>query len=263
MTKLFVNGCSFTAGNGEVHTADGSLAPPLDYVWANQIPEVESVTNLAISGGSNDRILRTTMEYFNSLVSCTGYVAVIQWTSPLRFERYIPSCKAFAGFCNTSSTTLKQATNNDTRFSFNMDNAKHLEQLDNNGMYDRLTDAASQLLLYGKSVNDCQINFYKKVILMQQYLDSKNIPYMFTSMSFYNHLNPTQPYMSVDQMENTPTQYEIHLKNNVDTTKWTDRPLTSYQAGNFISAQDKHPDENGHKLIGNEIYKELQLRNFV
>jgi hypothetical protein len=89
------------------------------------------------------------------------------------------------------------------------------------------------------------------------------IPYMFTSMSFYNHLNPTQPYMSMDQMENTPTPYEIHLKNNVDTTKWTDRPLTSYQAGNFISAEDKHPNENGHKLIGNEIYKELQRRNYV
>ena len=57
MTKLFVNGCSFTAGNGEVHTANGQPAPPLDYVWANQIPAVESVTNLAISGGSNDRIL--------------------------------------------------------------------------------------------------------------------------------------------------------------------------------------------------------------
>jgi len=253
MTKLFVNGCSFTAGNGEVHTADGSLAPPLDYVWANQIPEVESVTNLAISGGSNDRILRTTMEYFNSLANCTDYVAVIQWTSPLRFERFIPSCNAFAGFCNTSDKTLQQPTN--PRYSFNMDNAKHLEKLENNGLYTRLVDAASQVLLYGRSVNDYQINFYKKVILMQQYLDSKMIPYLFTSMSVANHLKLGTTAL--------PTQYEIQLKNNADTTNWTDRSLSSYQAGNFISAEDKHPNEAGHKLIGNEIYKELQQRNYV
>jgi len=243
MTKLFVNGCSFTAGNGEVHTADGELAPPLEYVWANQIPEFESVTNLAIRGASNDRILRTTMEYFNSR-NATDYVAVIQWTSPLRFERFIPSCNAFAGFCNTTGKTI----------SFNMDNANDLEKLQTNGMYDRLTDAAEKQLMHGKSITDYQINFYKKVILMQQYLDSKMIPYIFTSMSLYSHL------LSDDADKE---QYELHLKNNVDTDKWTARPLTIYQERNFISAEDKHPNETGHKLIGDAIYKELQQRNYV
>jgi hypothetical protein len=255
MTTLFVNGCSFTAGNGEVHTPDGKLAPALDYVWANQLPEFDSVTNLAICGGSNDRILRTTIEYFNSH-NATDHVVVIQWTSPLRFERYIPSCKAFAGFCNAVGTA-------EARFSLHMDNAKHLEHLQNNGMYDRLNDAASQLLMYGKSINDYQINFYKKVIIMQQYLDSKMIPYIFTSMSFANHLKPGQPYAGPDQIEHTPTQYEVHLKNNINTDKWTESPLTSYQQSNYVSAQDKHPNEAGHKLISNEIYKELQQRNYV
>jgi len=272
MTKLFVNGCSFTAGNGDVHTADGKLAPPLDYVWANQLPEFDSVTNLAIRGGSNDRILRTTMEYFgewspqgrsHNAQNNIDYVAVIQWTSPLRFERYIPSCKAFAGFCNTAGTTLQQTSSNETRFSFHMDNAKHLEHLQNKGIGDRLNNAASQLLMYGKSINDYQINFYKKVIIMQQFLDSKMIPYIFTSMSFANHLKSEQPYVGMDQIENTPTQYEVHLKNNINTDKWTARPLTSYQAGNYISAEDRHPNEQAHKLIGEEIYKELHQRNYV
>lgn len=262
MTKLFVNGCSFTAGNGAVHTADGNLAPPPDYVWANQLPGFDSVTNLAISGGSNDRILRTTMEYFNCR-NATDYVAVIQWTSPLRFERYIPSCKAFAGFCNTAGVTLQQESSNETRFSFHMDNSEHLEHLQNNGMYDRLNDAASQLLMYGKSINDYQINFYKKVIIMQQYLDSKMIPYIFTSMSFANHLKPGQPYVGTDQIENTPTQYEVHLKNNITADKWTARPLTSYQERNYVSADDKHPNETGHKLIANSVYEELKHRNYV
>lgn len=262
MTKLFVNGCSFTAGNGDVHTADGKLAPPLDYVWANQLPGFDSITNLAIRAGSNDRILRTTMEYFNSRVT-KDYVAVIQWTSPLRFERFIPSCEAFAGFCNTVGTTLQQTHSNETHFSFHLDNVKHLEHLQKNGMYDKLNDAASQLLMYGKSINDYQINFYKKVIIMQQYLDSKMIPYIFTSMSFASHLKPRQPYVGISQPENIPTQYEVYLKNNINTDKWTARPLTSYQERNYISADDKHPDKHGHKLIGEEIYKELHQRNYV
>lgn len=238
MTKLFVNGCSFTAGNGEVHTADGNLAPPLDYVWANQIPAVESITNLAIRGGSNDRILRTTMEYFNCR-NAIDYVAVIQWTSPLRFERYAPTYNAFAGFCNTGE-----------HYSLHLDNGVYLEK---SKIHTKLTHTATQLLKYGKSINDYNIDYYKKIIIMQQYLESKNIPYIFTSMSSSSHVNTEQ--------NNTP--YELQLKNMINKDTWTEYPLNRYQQDNFVSEQDTHPNEIGHKLIADSVYEELKQRNYV
>jgi len=238
MTKLFVNGCSFTAGNGDVHTPEGKLAQPLDYVWANQLLEVESITNLAIRGGSNDRILRTTMEYFNCR-NAIDYVAVIQWTSPLRFERYVPTYNAFAGFCNTGE-----------HYSFHLDNGTQLEK---SKIHKKLTDTATQVLKYGKSINDYNINYYKKIIIMQQYLESKNIPYIFTSMSASSHVNTEQNY----------TPYELQLRNMINKDNWTAYPLNRYQQDNFVSEQDTHPNETGHKLIADSVYEELKQRNYV
>ena len=86
--KLYANGCSFTAGNGDVHGADGHLMPPANYTWPSLIP-VEHVINESRVGGNNDRILRKTMDYFTKNNS-DNHIAVIQWTSPVRFERYFP-----------------------------------------------------------------------------------------------------------------------------------------------------------------------------
>ncbi len=83
--NLFVNGCSFSAGHDEVHDMQGKLTPPLDYVWSNQIADkFDNITNYALAGGSNDRIFRTTMEYFSK--GPVDTIAIIQWTSPIRFE---------------------------------------------------------------------------------------------------------------------------------------------------------------------------------
>ena len=37
LMKLFANGCSYTAGHGEVHDTNGVLIPPQDFTWPYQM----------------------------------------------------------------------------------------------------------------------------------------------------------------------------------------------------------------------------------
>lgn len=73
--RLFVNGCSFTAGT--IESLDGDL----NKTWPNVLPY--DVTDLSFKGSSNDRILRTTV---NKLVDSNPDFVIVQWTFPHRYE---------------------------------------------------------------------------------------------------------------------------------------------------------------------------------
>jgi len=89
---ILANGCSFTEGH---NLADPQLA------WPYQLGKIlnQDVVNLAIGGGSNDRIYRTTVEFCNTQ---TPEYVVIGWTGLPRNElshisgtylRMAPWCK--------------------------------------------------------------------------------------------------------------------------------------------------------------------------
>ncbi len=65
---ILVNGCSFTSGE-ESPVAWPSL--------------IDDTVNIAVPGSSNDRIIRTTVEYVNNN-SVSG--VIVAWTSPNRIE---------------------------------------------------------------------------------------------------------------------------------------------------------------------------------
>jgi hypothetical protein len=69
---IVVNGCSFTH---EFHLDKENR-------WTTKIGAIE---NLAIGGGSNERIFHTTIEYLNHT---TPDVLIIGWTNPERFMLY-------------------------------------------------------------------------------------------------------------------------------------------------------------------------------
>lgn len=73
---ILTNGCSFTEG---YDLEDLSLA------WPYQLGKIinQQVTNLALGGSSNDRILRTTIEY---LIDHRPSIVVIGWTQYYRNE---------------------------------------------------------------------------------------------------------------------------------------------------------------------------------
>lgn len=106
--KLFANGDSFTFGGGLYNAhdrSDGGMTPystspanqeRLQVTWPGVLKEfigAESLVNYAMSGGSNARIARTTLDYFYKLLyegkNLSEYTAVIQWTEIARTEYMI------------------------------------------------------------------------------------------------------------------------------------------------------------------------------
>ena len=73
--NLLVNGCSFTAGTIE------SLNGDFSKTWPNVTGH--NIVDLSMKGSSNDRIVRTTVNY---LVDNHPDFVVIQWTLPQRYE---------------------------------------------------------------------------------------------------------------------------------------------------------------------------------
>ena len=60
--KLFVNGCSFTHGHKDW---DKSMLAT-DWAWPSLMSDrFDETVNLAWQGGSNHRIVRTTLEFFD------------------------------------------------------------------------------------------------------------------------------------------------------------------------------------------------------
>jgi hypothetical protein len=112
--KLFANGCSFTFGgglnmynntwaddNGITHWFSSTSTLPknlerLSVTWPARLAEMldaEKYINMSRGGGSNSRIVRTTLDYFLDLLDrgedISDYVAVIQWSDVTRKEYYI------------------------------------------------------------------------------------------------------------------------------------------------------------------------------
>lgn len=101
--NLFANGCSFTWGGGLFPNLLDENNQLLDYynqsplnvsrlqtVWPwhlGQQLNTAQVVNLSLGCASNERILRTTLEFFSQPeIIKEKWIAVIQWTVPHRFE---------------------------------------------------------------------------------------------------------------------------------------------------------------------------------
>jgi hypothetical protein len=266
--KLFANGCSYTAGHGEVHDTNGVLIPPQDFTWPYQM-DMDYVVNMSRRGGSNDRILRTTMNYFNKN-NAEDYIAVIQWTSPVRFERFFPLHNCWTEYCNTSvmevNRTLKDSKNK-VGYTLHVDDEKVLRKFFDasdfkNDIYN-LQDTATKVLVHAKEINDYLIDFYKTVIIMQQFLESKNIPYIFTSMSFFNHLKKDETYFGIDKFEIPTTPYEHSLYETLNQSVWNNDPVSAIAKDNIVSETNTHPNEIGHKIIAGSITSTLRERGLI
>lgn len=232
MNKLLVNGCSFTAGSGH-YGGDNPVSP---IVWPNCLKEdVDTVVNLAKGGEGNDRIVRTTMDFCNNN-DMSGYSAIIQWSSIFRTEYY------------STNEWINVVVNNGMRGS------EHWA-IDAGNVEDNQTLAYDREMKWLNSINDYSIAFYTNVLTLQNFFESLNIPYMFTSMSSQEH-----PYMETELYSEIPTTTEINLKRLVDKSKWSRHALSTYNMDNFISQEDRHPNATGNKLIAQALFNELRQK---
>ncbi len=125
--KLFTNGCSFTWGS-EIYREFVDIKDPYnpwksypgfitdeqdtyrkENIWSHHLHKylnTISYTNLAENAGSNQRIVRTTLDFFTNLLQTNelvnDYVAVIQWTEPSRFEVFDSELNSYINITNAN-----------------------------------------------------------------------------------------------------------------------------------------------------------------
>src|SRR5580658_8310376 len=100
MLYLYSNGCSMTYGS-ELHDDAISRICSNDtyrwrYAWPNRLGEMIGATgvyNDGVPSGSNDRILRTTVEFVSTWLGKglppSALIVIIGWSQPRRREFYV------------------------------------------------------------------------------------------------------------------------------------------------------------------------------
>lgn len=259
--KLFANGCSFTAGPDLIHDEDtGALSAPADYCWPYVLKEIsqniDDVDNLAMAGNSNEKIVRTTLEYFDKN-SSDNTVAVIQFSALHRLEFYLDPFKSYVNYCNTSNIVDSEHGQaiiaNENLYGYHFDNGKLMEKARDNKLMSLNHKTAESAIKYLWSQQDLWHGYLKNVLVLQDFFTKRNIPYIFSTMARVNHV------IEMDNMvfPTMLTTYGNILKNEIDKSKWTQNSFSVMCEKNTLSETDSHPNELGHKLIANKILKKL------
>lgn len=281
--NLFVNGCSFTGGTEVIHNELSGKAEAVApyFIWSNQLynsiilPKYKdsSYINLAIGGNSNDKIVRTTLEYFSENNVPDNTLAIIQFTSIHRLEFFIESRNTYVNYCNThnihdkasyslldDSPMYKVLSNNILGYHF--DYTSDIEWAETSKEVQRHHDTAERSLKFLMSATDLTNAFLHKVLLLQNFFKDRGIPVLFTTMSNSNHLGTLKAALD-RQLIPSPPLYTKSMLDLVDTTKWNSTAMTILSSSNTISKDDAHPNAIGNKLIMKNIAKKLQQLEYI
>lgn len=261
--NILINGCSFTGGANVVHDeTTGMVTNNGQTTWATFFEEDNTVNNIAVGGNSNDKILRRTIEEIDKELYD---MVIIQWTAIHRKERYSDRISNWVNFCQDGRFVISNdfdiEKDSSSMYGFHTDNHKHMDK-DNPQMkstlksYDKIAQGLTHDALYGKLIQDYRIEYFKNVITLQQILEKQNINYIFTSMSFENHI-PTIKNNNFFDLKVAKTNFETSMLSQMDLSKWCRAPMTHMMNQNVVSQNDGHPNEKGHKLIYNHILQEL------
>jgi len=243
--KLVANGCSFTEG----HKNKANNQPP-DWVWPSyfkQASEISEVENLAKEGASNDRIVRTTLEYFNKN-SKNDTILIIQHTTPNRKEWYNTDHKMWMGYVNNEDNIL-----------YDLKTVKYTA--DDIDMLRNDTATQRKIIHQYKGLVESDItetiNYFKNIILLQNFCKNNNIPCLHIGLSA--RCLP-RFYFKESKETIANNEYCKQLYNMIDQSIFCDKFLTDICRGYEESPTDGHPNEAGHELIFRYIYNEIKKR---
>ena len=249
--KLYTNGCSFTYGTGEVHDENGVRLPASKETWPyySELPWDE-IINDSISGGSNDRIVRTTMEWLDkNKDSINDTTFIIQWTMPFRKEYYNNMVDTFIHVANGHDNTVGIGFEHDIKGG----------KLRETNLYKLYKQYVEKYFMHVTSEQNIIVEFYKNILLLQHTFEKHNAKYLFTSLSAQCH--PFQEFINI-YLTGTLSNWQLDiinvLKKEIDQSKWSSGTLSNYMERNFISQEDKHPNKDGHKLISKRLFEDLE-----
>jgi hypothetical protein len=234
---LFTNGCSWTYG-GALELDDAACEQErLAVTWPGRLAKKlnATFTNIATGGGSNQRVVRTTIDWIydnKDFIKNEEVMAIIQWSDPSRFEYYEPENKSDLYESDPSrwafgaSSFVKQQTLHH----------KTAEQIKDFRLYTHTHQEAAYSTLY-------------HCLTLAKIFDIHNIKYYFWSPLYSLHscrINVREsildagPWLDQDH-ENLFNAWEY---DRVGKTSWTD--------------YDAHPSRLGHEQLSYIILNELK-----
>jgi len=221
LSNLFVNGCSFLTHR---HTDEIDL-----YLSTAELVkehgEFKNMDNYARGGRGNDRILATTITYFEMFPERKKDTFVlIGWSSALRMD--YPTRNNFKPFPPQDECwdTMKMAMATNIFGKIKPINSINLENYEVQ-------------------------RWYQNTLGLQNYLKVNNIRYLM-----YNSLQP-----ALEVSKNTKQDHNF-LRKAVDQDRFFRLDISQHQwckspdtPGQLISAKDDHPNEIGHRSWAKEV----------
>ena len=235
---LFANGCSHTAGAEIEFTEQGEC---YDKAWPAHLAkflDFEDVVNLAISGASSARIVRTTFEYFMKEMSTPSfnpkdYFCVIAWPGLYRTE--IKN----GGYDNGWQPLV---VGNDKFYKSNLDIMSY-------AYYRSWTVHAEpipQTILY-----------LHNILLLQYFLRIHRLKYLFWSAS--NSAPTNADYVHLYKHQVYSKRYPFLYNSDYSYCKMLDSNDQVYSE----FSKHGHYDETAHKWFANYLHKYLTIHKLL
>ena len=271
---LFVNGCSWTEGHMlhldpevnklvseqgytindifSVFKNDVEICYPFkeiynQYNWAGIVAhelDIPNIVNYAIGAASNDRILRTTVDYVKRLTEQEKQETfiIIGWTIPDRSELYLNDKQGKAEWCSWNATQ---------QFST-------IDRIHNDEFTKRIDKFWKLYVVDVFDHHPCVQKFFQQSYLLANLLEHHNIKYYF--------FNSFSPLFGVRDY----APFLEHFKYDIDTyTTQTTAMSLNTDFFNFIGDKDelclpdRHPNKLGHAMWARHLLDDMRQQNII
>lgn len=254
--KLVVNGCSWTYGHGlkpnnDTLEWDNNNIDHCNYALTNNWAAILAnkfnleYKNLSVPGGSNDRIVRTTLSYFLQN-DYKNTIVVIGWTEPNRRELHI-----------MDYPVIDKSVDSNTRWHRILINTPDTNVIDNN-------EWNTNLMRFIPDTVDSLTRFSRQIILLSNFLKKRNIPYVFFNAvaapfdSYETIVGELYKEYSIKPVLDCVNWSEfVSYKNNTDNIGWR------LCKNNYEFLPCYHPTIKGHQLIANMLEEKMMSTNTI
>ena len=238
MKTLLTNGCSWTWGGGFENLPDNDR---LETVWPHHLMnllEFDNNVNLSQGCGSNQRIVRTTLDWIlqQDRETLDNTTAVIQWTEPSRYEYY-------------SKTTEPDLSN-----QWDWDNSD-----------DNWALVKAGICIYPPGSRNYHIHieeFQDSQMRYKTYSDIEGLYSFITQFTALANIFETYniKYYYWSALGIPVKYFPNNLKTYASNFNWINIKHNDWYYER-ISKEDNHPNEYGHRRIAQYIFKEIQSLN--
>jgi hypothetical protein len=225
--NFLFNGCSFTYG-AELEGINNDLDHQRTHRFSHLVGEHYNKTydNISKSGSSNDRIVRTTLEWFENGNTCD--LAIIQFTLVSRLEymhplqnRELDISPAMIKNC-LDDNFIKQSMKSYYKDVYNV----------THGFY----------------------NFYRNLFILEQYFEKNNIKHYFMKLRNIKIASDDQLVLWKSICRNKYTDI-VSISGDILSRNNTEDYCPCIKNDVNVHLLGTHPNEMGHKKIANHIIK--------